>query len=612
MSSLKPPPPNIKASHKLYLLGHANTGKTSVFNIITDSNNKVANYHGATTRLSKKTMTMHPEYEVYDLPGTYSLTGNSEDESLTLETLKNSDEDSSLIFVIDAVNLKSHIGNLKTFLAKFSELKRDVVLVINMLDEISDSEAEENLQKLKSKLKIPVHYISARQHTNFEELILTLADSKNRTPSPLSTIADRLALFSKDDFTRTVSPVSIKRMYTLDKYFISPFLGLIIFIVIMTVLFQAIFTWSAPFMDGIESLFIFLSEITTPLISNIYLKSFVEDAFWGGLGAFLVFTPQIFFLSFIIKTFEETGYLARASILCHRFLVFFGLSGESFIPILTSHACAIPGAYAARHIKSKRTRILTLLTLPLTLCSARLPVYALLITLLIPNTTLLFGLVGARGLMLFGLYLFGLMLTVFVSLVLHKTTFRKSTRPILAVELPRYQIPNFKLCFKNSLKTTYDFIRDAGFVIFATNVVIWLLASFPNGPGNLNSSFLARIGKFLAPLTAPIGLDWPETIALITSFLARETFVSTLGTLFGTDSDEILPLSELMAAQNYSVASALSLIVFFAIALQCVSTLAVLKKELPKKNTVYFLFFGYLAFAYTASFVTYRTALLFI
>lgn len=602
---------SLVSKHKIYLLGHANTGKTSLFNLITDSDNKVANYHGATTRLSKKAMTAHPDYEVYDLPGTYSLTGQSKDEVLTLETLKNAEQNSSLVFVIDAVNLKSHIKNLKGFLSNFSNLERDVVVIINMMDEVSELEAKENLKKLESTLKIPVLYVSARKKIGIEKLTMVLSDSKNRQPVFLSTLAERLNLFSDDDFSRSVSPVSIKRMYALDKYLISPFLGLLIFIVLMTVLFQSIFTWSAPFMDGIESLFVFLSEVTTPLISNLYLKSFVEDAFWGGLGAFFVFTPQIFFLSFIIKTFEETGYLARASILCHRFLVIFGLSGESFIPFLTSHACAIPGAYAARHIKSKRTRILTLLTLPLTLCSARLPVYALLITLLIPNTTLMFGLVGARGLMLFGLYLFGILLTVSVSLVLHKTTFRKTDRPILALELPRYQIPNFKLCFKNSLKTTYDFIHDAGLVIFATNVVIWLLATFPNGPKKLHSSYLATIGKFLAPLSAPIGLDWPETIALITSFLARETFVSTLGTLFGTESDEVLPLSQLMAAQNYSTASALSLIVFFAIALQCVSTLAVLKKELPNKNTVYSLFFGYLLFAYTASFVTYRIALLF-
>jgi len=601
---------NHPSKHKVYLLGHANTGKTSVFNILTDSQNKVANYHGATTRLSKKPMVFDSSIEVYDLPGTYSLTGQSKDEHLTLETLKNADEDSSLVFVIDAVNIKAHFKNLQNFLSGFSKLKRDVVLVINMLDEISDAEAKANLENIKTTLDIPALYISAKKKLGVEELTKILSDSREREKVSLFDLANKLANFAESDFVRTVSPVSIKRMYALDKYLISPVLGLFIFVFLMTVLFQSIFSWSAPFMDAIESLFLYLSELTSALFSNRYAKSFVTDAFWGGLGAFLVFTPQIFFLSFIIKTFEETGYLARASILCHRFLVFFGLSGESFIPILTSHACAIPGAYAARHIKSKKTRILTLLTLPLTLCSARLPVYALLITLLIPNTTALFGLVGARGLMLFGLYMFGIVLTVTVSLVLHKTTYKNTKRPILAMELPRYQLPNFKLCFQTSLKTTYDFVKDAGLVIFATNVVIWLLATFPNGPGDLDSSFLAKVGKFLAPLTYPIGLDWPETIALITSFLARETFVSTLGTLLGTDSEEISTVSDLMASQNYSTASALSLIVFFAIALQCISTLAVLKKELPQKKTVYYLFFGYLALAYTASFITYRLALI--
>jgi ferrous iron transport protein B len=597
---------NNKANHKVYLLGHANTGKTALFNLLTDSNNKVANYHGATTRLSKKRLTANKNFEIYDLPGTYSLTGHSEDERLTLETLKNTQTDSSLLFVLDIVNLEQHLKNLKNFLASFEELKQDVVFVLNMIDEISEEDTKKHLSTLKEITSIPILAVSAKNKLGIENIISTLESTKDRKIISLKKLSEDLEKINKENLKTKQRPQSIKRMYALDTYLISPFTGLIFFAITMLILFQSIFTWSAPFMDAIENSILFLSENTSQALSNLYLKSFVEDAFFGGLGAFLVFTPQIFFLTFIIKVFEETGYLARASILCHRFLTFFGLSGESFIPILTSHACAIPGVYAARHIKSKRTRILTLLTLPLTLCSARLPVYALLITLLVPNTTVLFGLIGSRGLTLFGLYLFGLLLTLVVSFFLHKTSFKKSNRPILAVELPRYQIPNFKLCFTNSLKTTYDFIKDAGLVIFGTNVVIWLLATFPNGPGDLKTSFLATVGKTLAPLTAPIGLDWPETIALITSFLARETFVSTLGTLYGTESDSITPLSDIMASQNYSLASALSLIVFFAIALQCVSTLAVLKKELPHKSTVYSLFFGYLAFAYLASFITFH------
>jgi len=604
------PKPNSK--HKLYLLGHANTGKTSLFNIVTESRNKVANYHGATTRLAKKEMAQDESYEVFDLPGTYSLTGKSKDEKLTLETLKNSPQQSSLIFVLDAVSIKTHLQNLKTFLAQFSELKRDVVLVVNMIDEVSKKEASKNLRKLKEHLDLPIFFVSAKNKVGIEEFSNGLMASKERTQVSLLDLSKKLELFSEKDFKRDSRAVSVKNMYALDSVLISPFLGLFIFIFLMTAVFQAIFSWSAPFMDGIETAFVFMSKASSSYFDNAYFKSFVEDAFWGGLGAFLVFTPQIFFLTFIIKTFEETGYLARASILCHKFLVFFGLSGESFIPILTSHACAIPGAYATRHIQSKKIRILTLLTLPLTLCSARLPVYALLITILVPHKILLFGLVGSRGLTLFGLYLFGIVLTVGVSLVLHKSMDKKAKRPLLTMELPRYQVPNFTACFRNSLITTYDFIKDAGLIIFATNIVVWLLATFPNGPGALGTSYLSKIGKFLAPLTAPIGLDWPETIALLTSFLARETFVSTLGTLLGTGSDEVAPLSDLMLTQNYSTASALSLIVFFAIALQCISTLAVLKKELPQKRTVYQLFFGYLVFAYAASFVTYNGALLFL
>ncbi len=604
--------PTNSNSKKIYLLGNANTGKTSLYNILTCSNDKVANYHGATTKLSRKNLHNHPDFTLYDLPGTYSLVGNSKDESLTIETLKNAQDNSSAVFVLDGVNLKHHLLNLQTFLSNFDELNQHVVIAVNMIDEVRQNNISINFDEIEKTLGVPVIPVSAKKNIGIEDFETRLIENSSRPTANLYELSQNIQKLDFDTFIESKTTVSVKRMYMLDKYLISPFWGTLFFIFTMSVLFQAIFNWAAPFMDFIENVLVFLSSQTSSLFSSEYTKSFIEDAFFGGLGAFLVFTPQIFFLTFIIKSLEETGYLARASIICHKFLMFFGLSGESFIPILTSHACAIPGIYASRHIRSTKIRILTILTLPLTLCSARLPVYALLITLLIPNTMFLGGLIGARGMMLFGLYMFGVALTLFVSLILNQTKFKSPGKPFLALELPRYQVPSLRVCLRDAASTTYHFIRDAGFIIFVTNCFIWILATFPNGPGNLNSSYLSKVGTALLPLSKPLGLDWPETIALLTSFLARETFVSTLGTLYGTASDNISALSQLILenAEHYSIASTLSLIVFFAIALQCISTLAVLRKELPNKNSVYSLFFGYLAFAYAASFITYRLSLL--
>ncbi len=598
---------------KIYLLGNTNTGKTSLYNALTGSNNKVANYHGATTKLSRCKLKRYHELILYDLPGTYSIVGNSKDENLTVQTLKNAENNSCSIFVLDGVNLKHHLLNLQTFLSNFDNLNQHIIIAVNMIDEVRQNNIKINFKKIEDLLNVPVIAISTKKKIDIDILEKRLIQNILKPATNLYRLSKKIQNLTFNDLIKQKTTLNVKRMYMLDTYLISPFWGTLFFIFTMSVLFQAIFNGAAPFMNLIENIFIFLSVQTSSFFENIYIKSFIEDAFYGGLGSFLVFTPQIFFLIFIIKSLEETGYLARASIICHKFLMFFGLSGESFIPILTSHACAIPGIYAARHIRSTKIRVLTILTLPLTLCSARLPVYALLITLLIPNNIFLGGLIGTRGFMLFILYIFGVSLTLFVSLILNKATFKPLKKPFLALELPRYQIPSLRVCIHDAAITTYHFIKDAGFIIFSTNCFIWVLATFPNGPENLNTSYLSKIGTAILPLSRPLGLDWPETIALLTSFLARETFVSTLGTLYGSASDDISALSQLILenTKHYSPASTLSLIVFFAIALQCISTLAVLRKELPNKNSVYALFFGYLVFAYTASFITYKIALLF-
>ena len=601
--------------NNVYLIGKTNVGKTSLFNQLTGSNKKVANYHGATTTLSKASFVNDSDLTFYDLPGTYNLKKDSRDESLTLETLKETSKDSLWLVVLDAVELKSGLKDLKNLLSFFRNRHGKVLVSINMIDEADFNDIKIDWDLLKSIEGLIFVPTSAKKGTNLDTLKKEIS---NKTNSQAVNFEDLLGELNSIEVNSLIlnpeNQVALKRVEKLDRVFLSKFYGPILFGLIMLVLFQSVFTWAAPFMDMIETGLIKLGTYVSSLISNTNTKSFVEDAIFGGFGAFLVFIPQIFILTFFIRALEDSGYLSRASLICNRFLSFFGLSGESFIPLLTSHACAIPGIYATRCIKSERVRILTLLTLPLTVCSARLPVYALLITVTIPQAYIFGGLVGARGFSLFLLYFFGVFMSLIVSSVLTKTSkeFKKKKNDT-AIQLTRYKWPDIYKALKSAVRYSYHFVKDAGVIIFVTNGLIWTLGALPNGPGNLKDSYLSSIGKAVHFIFSPLGMSWEESVAVLTSFLARETFVSTLGTLYSLDSDEVMPLANLMknAQTENQVASALALIVFFAIALQCVSTVALLKTELPKKIWSLYLFGAYFVLAYVLSFVTYRTALMF-
>lgn len=599
----------------VYLIGRTNVGKTSLFNELTGSKKKVANYHGATTFLAKADLKNSNSIRLFDLPGTYSLTEESLDETLTLETLNESSSESLWLLVLDAVELKTGIEDLKKLLQKFSKRSARLLIAINMIDEAKYNNIKIDWRELKSLSEVTFIPVSAKKKTNIDKLNEAIIDSFNYKDKAFSKALSEIEQLNTDTLIdNPENQVALKRVETLDKIFLSKFFGPFLFFMIMLFLFQSVFTWAGPFMDLIESSLSMLGAFVSSFISNNFVKSFFEDAIFGGLGSFLVFVPQIFILAFLITTLEDSGYLSRASLICNRFLSFFGLSGESFIPLLTSHACAIPGIYATRSIKAKRVRILTLLTLPLTVCSARLPVYALLISLTVPPIYILGGLFGARGFGLFLTYIFGILLSLVVSAILAKTNKEfKKKKGDSVIQLTRYKMPDFKKSLNSGLSMAYHFVKDAGLIIFITNAVIWILGAFPNGPGDLKNSYLSSIGKTVHFVFEPLGMNWQESVAVLTSFLARETFVGTLGTLYNLDTEEVAPLAKLMEVdQNPNqLASALALIVFFAIALQCVSTVALLKTELPNKSWSIYLFGAYFALAYTLSFITYRVALFF-
>jgi ferrous iron transport protein B len=378
--------------------------------------------------------------------------------------------------------------------------------------------------------------------------------------------------------------------------------GGIAFLFVMFLLFQSIFTFATPLMDGVENLIGMTATFVTDLTGPGMLADFLNDAIFGGLGSFLVFVPQIMVLTLIIGMLEDSGYLARAALICHRPLSYFGLSGRSFIPYLSAHACAIPAIMAARTIESPRKRLITMLTIPLMSCSARLPVYALLVAVLIPDTTYFGGLVNLQGTAFFGLYFFGILTALMVSLVLSGSKLNddeKSDMPFI-LELPTYRLPHWKPLIHRVMSSAKQFVYRAGPIIFMVSLAIWLLGYFPTGSGGLQNSYLGIIGHWIEPLFTPLSLDWRYGVAILMSFLAREVFVGALGTLFGIDGadENIAGLAANIQADGLTFGAGMGILLFYVVALQCVATVATLKAETGSTKLITALVIGYGVLAY--------------
>jgi ferrous iron transport protein B len=411
--------------------------------------------------------------------------------------------------------------------------------------------------------------------------------------------------------------VLLLSQHRLDNFFLSTWGGPLVFTALMLFLFQSIFSWAAPFMDGIDNLISTSGNFVASNIHSEILADFMKDAVFAGLGSFLVFAPQIFVLFLVIGVLEDSGYLARAAVILHRPLSYFGLSGRSFVTMLSGHACAIPAIMAARTIESPRKRLLTIIITPFMSCSARLPVYALLVGGFIPATHLLGGLVGLQGLAFFGLFTIGIVTGLIASSLLDKLLSKKVSSlgdaPFL-VELPPYRIPNLRPILLNAASRTRGFVQNAGFMIFSVTVVVWVLGYFPNGSGHLDSSWLGVLGRWIEPVFSPMGMDWKIGVAVLTSFLAREVFVGTLGTLYGIESvdDNMSSLSSRLHSSGMGIASALALAVFYSLAMQCVSTLAVIKKETASAKIPVYVFIGMTIIAYLGAAIVFFTTRAFI
>ncbi len=609
-------PSDPKPEAKILLVGNPNSGKTLLFNRLTGLRKSVANFPGVTVQISKG-RSLWMEADVVDFPGIYSLNPLTKDEEISVEKLNEELKEKSpkvCVCVLDVTRLERSLFLFLQLRQLCDKENVPLIMLLNMVDQLPMHKLSLDLDSLSSTLDCPLTLVSAKTKQGFAELkssfdqVLAAPTRKDTTGLTQGKDTNQLKALAKDLANKAGlhGDLLLKTQFKIDRWVLSKSFGSIIFIFTMLFLFQAIFSWAAPLMDGVESLIGALSDLTVANIPSGIVHDFFSDAIFGGFGSFLVFVPQIFILTFIIGLLEDSGYLARAALICHKPLGYFGLSGKSFVSLLTGHACAIPAIFAARNIESRKKRILTMTVVPLVSCSARLPVYGLFIASLIPAHFYFGGLVGLQGLAFFALYFFGIISALVISAIASKTLFKKETEAPFVLELPPYRWPSLASILKKSWEHSLAFVTRAGPMIFMVTAIVWALGYFPTN-GTLETSYLASLGKWIDPIFAPIGIDWRFGVAIITSFLAREVFVGTLGTMFGIEGadEDFTGLAEKLQNSGMTLASGVALLAFYAIAMQCVATLSVLKKEMGSWKIPSLIFVVYSLLAYIAALIAY-------
>ena len=599
------------------LVGNPNCGKTSLFNTLTGTRQKVANYAGVTVERKEGSFNLPSgdAIRVLDLPGTYSLKPSSLDEEVTravcLGELKGEILPDIFICVVDATNLSLHLS----LVLEVRALNRPMILVLNMMDEVKKRGISIDKDKLSQLLGIPVVEAVAVKTKGIQDLINQL-DQKNLFITPYHA---ELSHFEQvKQITKQVilnNDSGDKRTAFLDKIFLHPVLGLVILTLTMFVMFQAVFIWATPFIEFIENFVAWLSDFIGPLIQHPLLKSLVVDGVIAGAGSVLAYMPQILILFFFILMLEESGYLPRAAFLLDKLMSKAGLSGRSFIPLLSSFACAIPGIMATRSISSERDRLATIMIAPLMTCSARLPVYALLIAAFIPNQ-LIYGWLSLQGLVLFGLYMSGIVSALLVSLFL-KFVRKDKTESIFIFELPTYRIPDIRNIALGLYDRATIFLKRVGGIIVALSILLWLLVTFPQAPDNatmpaINYSLAGQLGHLIHPIFAPIGFTWEICIALIPAMAAREVVIAALGVIYAMSGDEDTVtqslLSQISGPDGWGLATGLSLLVWFIFAPHCLATLATIRRETGSWKQPIIMATYLFALAYIFSFITYQVA----
>jgi ferrous iron transport protein B len=607
------------------LVGTPNSGKTALFNALTGSRQKVANYPGVTVERKSgflRTASGHG-INVIDLPGTYSLRARSPDEEITrdvvLGRLKSETPPALLVCVADATNLRLAVR----LLLELKRVGRPLMLVLNMFDIARRRKVAIDIEAMSRLLGLPVVSAVAVRKKGIglvlKELDLLAAAAIDKPASGAidwqpPTTAELLAAQRQADaiLRETVKNPDKRDTLTawLDAVLLHPVLGLAVLFALLFVMFQAVFTWAAPLMDLIDSGFTALGGMAAAHIPEGLLQSFVVDGMIAGVGSVLVFLPQILILFLFILLLEDLGYMARAAFLMDRIMGGAGLHGRAFIPLLSSFACAIPGIMSTRVIDNKRDRLTTILVAPLMTCSARIPVYTLIIAAFIPPVTV-WGTFSLQGLVMFGLYASGIVAALGVSAVAKLLFWRKQPSPPFMLELPDYKLPRLKSVAIGLFTRAKAFLVRAGTIIFGMMVMIWFLASFPRPPAGatgpaIDYSFAAMLGRLIHPVLEPLGFNWQISVALIPGMAAREVAVAALGTVYSiSGGDDAIGQT---LANQWSLGTALALLAWYIFAPQCAPTLAVIRRETGGSKWMWVAFAYMIALAYGAAFVTYQIA----
>ncbi|MDQ2102891.1 ferrous iron transporter B [Azospirillum isscasi] len=625
---------------RIALVGNPNCGKTALFNALTGSRQKVANYPGVTVerKIGHFVSPLGRRVQVIDLPGTYSLRARSPDEEVTRDVVlgrfAHEESPDLLVCVADATNLRLNLR----LVVELKRLGLPIILALNMMDAAEKRGCRIDAAALSAALGVPVVPTVAIRRGGVQPLLdqidgavaLAAAADAAESPAPCCSPCGSPNGWSEPSsrelrayhqeveglLARCVTdaglpPVATRRV---DAVLLHPVFGLAFLFLVLFLMFQAVFAWAEAPMNLIDGAVSGLKDWVAATLPDGALRSLLTDGIIAGVGSVVIFLPQILVLFFFILVLEATGYLARAAFLLDRLMGGVGLHGRAFIPLLSSFACAVPGVMAARTIENRADRLATIMIAPLMTCSARLPVYTLLIAAFVPDRPVLGGLVGLPGLVMFALYAAGILSALAVAFVLKGTVFKGAREPLL-MELPAYRLPNPRDIALGLFERARIFLARAGTTIFALMIVMWFLASVPGAPEGASEpaiqySIAGMIGHALEPLLAPIGFTWQIAVALVPGIAAREVAVGVLGTIYAlSDSGDALQSSLAGAlAASWGLPTALSLLAWYVFAPQCIATLTVVKRETNGWFWPAVMFAYMIALAYGASFVTYRVA----
>ncbi|HEI8112036.1 TPA: ferrous iron transport protein B [Stenotrophomonas maltophilia] len=609
-----PLPPPLRVA----LVGNPNSGKTALFNQLTGSRQKVANYTGVTVERKEGRLRAPSgrEFAVLDLPGAYSLHPASLDEAITRDLCRGFYPGEAapdvLLCVIDATNLRLHLR----FALELRELGKPMVVALNMVDAAQRRGIQVDVAALERELGVPVVETVAVRKQGAKALVERLDAMVPHLDAPVPGPEGGLDYHAK---VREILSVAVRMPArtakiddALDRWLLHPVFGLISLAVVMFLIFQAVYAWATPLMDAIEAGFAWLGAFVGSVLPEGPLASLLTDGIIAGVGGVVVFLPQILILFFFILVLEESGYLPRAAFLLDRMMAAAGLSGRSFIPLLSSFACAVPGIMSTRSIQDPRDRLATILVAPLMTCSARLPVYALLIGAFIPQKTV-WGVFNQQGLVLFGLYAAGILSALAMSWIMKKWRRDKSEHPLM-LELPSYRLPHVRDLAVGLYERGMIFLKRVGGIILALTILLWVLLSFPAAPAGatmpaIDYSYAGQIGHAMAVFFAPLGFNWQICIALIPGLAAREVAVSSLATVYAlsaADDDAASQALTPLISDGWSLATALSLLVWYIYAPMCISTLATIKRETNSWKQMGFAAFYLFAAAYVAALITYQ------